>query len=117
MDGLTEVSSMRAAIEKSMTHNPLLIDPRTSEWTQWWDLVIVTLLVVVLFLTPYEVAFLRGGSIDVLFGVNRLFDLIFFLSVIIIFFKTLFDIFIFLLFHILQVQVRGQAVLTVNCES
>ena len=68
---------MREAIKAAMGEGKKVIDPRTSEWTQWWDLIIVTLLVVVLFLTPYEVAFLPP-RIDVLFGVNRVFDLIFF---------------------------------------
>ena len=42
------------------------IDPNASEWTAYWDLMMMALLTVVLFLTPYEVAFL-SPSVDVLF--------------------------------------------------
>lgn len=81
---LTNVDSMRAAIKKASGDGSFVIDPRSSEWTHWWDLVVVILLVVVLFLTPYEVAFLEPGLVEpmavALFVVNRLFDLVFFLD-------------------------------------
>jgi hypothetical protein len=83
---LTNVDSMRAAIKKASGDGSFVIDPRSSEWTHWWDLVVVILLVVVLFLTPYEVAFLEPGLVEpmavALFVVNRLFDLVFFLDMV-----------------------------------
>ena len=83
---LTNVDSMRAAIKKASGDGSFVIDPRSSEWTHWWDLVVVILLVVVLFMTPYEVAFLEPGLVEptavALFVVNRLFDLVFFLDMV-----------------------------------
>ena len=53
-----------------------MIDPNHAEWTAYWDLMMMLLLTVVLFLMPYEVAFLVP-SLDALFVINRLIDLIF----------------------------------------
>ena len=61
------------------------IDPNASEWTAYWDLMMMALLTVVLFLTPYEVAFL-SPSVDVLFIINRVLDLVFFCDMVIQFF-------------------------------
>ena len=77
LENLDTVEAMRSAIKSTLGEGRFVIDPRTAEWTQWWDLLIVSLLLVVLFLTPYEVAFLQP-SVDALFAVNRLFDLVFF---------------------------------------
>ena len=68
------------------------IDPNASEWTAYWDLMMMALLTVVLFLTPYEVAFLEAPSgwentlTDGLFWVNRAFDAAFLADLIINFF-------------------------------
>ena len=61
------------------------IDPNASEWTAYWDLMMMALLTVVLFLTPYEVAFL-APSVGVLFIINRVLDLVFFCDMVIQFF-------------------------------
>ena len=61
------------------------IDPNASEWTAYWDLMMMALLTVVLFLTPYEVAFL-SPSVGVLFIINRVLDLVFFCDMVIQFF-------------------------------
>ena len=62
-----------------------VIDPNHSEWTAYWDLMMMTLLTIVLFLTPYEVAFL-APSVGVLFAINRVLDLIFICDLVIQFF-------------------------------
>ena len=62
-----------------------VIDPNHSEWTAYWDLMMMTLLTIVLFLTPYEVAFL-APSVGVLFAINRVLDLIFICDLVMQFF-------------------------------
>ena len=62
-----------------------MIDPNNSEWTAYWDLMMMALLTIVLFLTPYEVAFL-APSVNGLFAVNRVLDLIFICDLVIQFF-------------------------------
>ena len=62
-----------------------VIDPNHAEWTAYWDLMMMMLLTVVLFLTPYEVAFL-APSVDALFAINRALDLIFICDLVIQFF-------------------------------
>ena len=62
-----------------------MIDPVNAEWTAYWDLMMMLLLTIVLFLTPYEVAFLPP-SVGVLFFINRFLDLIFICDLVIQFF-------------------------------
>ena len=38
LDGLDNVEAMRSAIERSVTGNRYVIDPREHEWCQYWDL-------------------------------------------------------------------------------
>ena len=53
-----------------------IIDPRTSTWIGKWDIFTSIALVFVAFVTPYEVALLEV-SLDLLFFINRLVDVIF----------------------------------------
>ena len=62
-----------------------VIDPNHSEWTAYWDLMMMSLLTIVLFLTPYEVAFL-APKVGVLFAINRALDLIFICDLVLQFF-------------------------------
>ena len=41
LDGLDNVEAMRSAIERSVTSNRYVIDPREHEWCQYWDLMMV----------------------------------------------------------------------------
>ena len=75
LEQLTEVAQMKRALIEA-THSPWVIDPNYAEWTQWWDLGMMALLIVVLFMTPFEVAFL-SPKVDALFCINRLFDFMF----------------------------------------
>jgi len=59
-----------------------VVHPLDQAWTQYWDLLVMGALVTVLFLTPYEVAFvdaldLSDPSLCVLFAFNRVIDAIF----------------------------------------
>ena len=82
---LTDVKAMTAAIRNATETRGWVIDPNHAEWTAYWDLMMMLLLTVVLFLMPYEVAFLVP-SLDALFVINRLIDLIFFCDLVIQFF-------------------------------
>ena len=73
------------AIRYATEQRGWVIDPNNSEWTAYWDLMMMTLLTIVLFLTPYEVAFL-APSVGVLFAINRVLDLIFICDLVIQFF-------------------------------
>jgi hypothetical protein len=53
-----------------------LIDPREVVWVQYWDLFMLIVLLVVLFLTPFEAALLADRDWG-LFAVNRFFDCVF----------------------------------------
>jgi len=82
---LADVEVMKKAMAAA-AGSPWVIDPTRDEWTQWWDLFMMAMLTVILFLTPYEVAFLEGGTIDGLFVVNRGFDVLFIIDLLINFF-------------------------------
>ena len=82
---LTDVKAMTAAIRNATETRGWVIDPNHAEWTAYWDLMMMLLLTVVLFLMPYEVAFLVP-SLDALFVINRLIDLIFACDLVIQFF-------------------------------
>ena len=82
---LTDVKAMTAAIRNATETRGWVIDPNHAEWTAYWDLMMMLLLTVVLFLMPYEVAFLVP-SLDALFVINRLIDLIFICDLVIQFF-------------------------------
>jgi len=51
-----------------------VIDPRTVRWMQWWDIVMMIALLFTALVTPLEVAFLEGGTVDGLFIINRVVD-------------------------------------------
>ena len=70
---------------RDATYNRWVIDPNYALWTGWWDLGMMVLLTVVLFVTPYEVAFL-SPNLDALFVINRVFDAIFMSDLVINFF-------------------------------
>ena len=70
---------------RDATYNRWVIDPNYALWTGWWDLGMMVLLTVVLFVTPYEVAFL-SPNFDALFVINRVFDAIFMSDLVINFF-------------------------------
>ena len=70
---------------RDATYNRWVIDPNYALWTGWWDLGMMVLLTVVLFVTPYEVAFL-SPNVDALFVINRVFDAIFMSDLVINFF-------------------------------
>jgi len=64
-----------------------LLDPRSSKFLPWWDGITSAALLYVAIVTPFEVAFLTSsGSIDPLFVINRLLDVIFFCDLIFQFF-------------------------------
>jgi len=90
MDALTEVASMRRAIESTLKASRYVIDPHLAEWTHWWDLLMIVLLTVILFMTPYEVAFLPF-AIGPLFYVNRVFDMVLLLDMVMQFFLSFQD--------------------------
>ena len=91
LSDLTEVGAMKQAIAQASSSR-WVIDPNNTNWCHWWDLFMMVLLFVVLFLTPYEVAFLEAPSgwentlTDGLFWVNRAFDAAFLADLIINFF-------------------------------
>ena len=70
---------------RNATAGGWVIDPNHADWTAYWDLMMMALLTVVLFLTPYEVAFL-APSVGVLFAINRVLDLIFICDLVMQFF-------------------------------
>ena len=82
---LTRACTFPKQAIRNATTGGWAIDPNASEWTAYWDLMMMALLTVVLFLTPYEVAFL-APSVGVLFVINRVLDLIFFCDMVIQFF-------------------------------
>ena len=40
-----------------------VIDPRTTKWMQWWDIIMMLALLFTAMVTPLEVAFLEGGTV------------------------------------------------------
>ena len=54
-----------------------LIDPRSSKFMGHWDVVGLMALVFTALVTPYEISFLEGGTVNPLFIVNRVVDMIF----------------------------------------
>ena len=71
--------------EKQRRH---LIDPRSSNFLPWWDLLTGIALIYTAFVTPFEVAFLPAASsaLQPTFLINRLLDLIFSVDMVIQFF-------------------------------
>ena len=64
--------------------NPWLVDPNSPEMKRW-DLCSICLLLFVMLVTPYEVAFLET-SLNVLFVINRIVDLFFISDMVLQFF-------------------------------
>lgn len=63
----------------------LLIHPESNRWLRRWEYISFVALVYVCFVTPYEVAFLKLRY-DPLFYINRLWDAIFFVDLVLQFF-------------------------------
>lgn len=81
----TSVKSVNEMMTSASRKQQGVLDPRSSTFIQQWDVSILLLLLVIACITPYEVAFLPSGEVDVLFGFNRLVDLLFLFDMVIAF--------------------------------
>lgn len=76
-------------VEDNVTPEWYMIDSRTSRHIAKWDLTLVVALLFVAVLTPFEVAFLPPPqSIDWLFTMNRVIDVIFATDMVAVCFRT-----------------------------
>ena len=63
-----------------------IIDPRKSKFMPMWDVVMLASLLFTALVTPYEVTFIEEGAcVTILFVINRLIDLLFFIDICLIF--------------------------------
>ena len=83
----SNVAVMREVLERASLETEkrslFLLDPREKHWLAQWDMVMMTCLIFVAIVTPYEVAFLQDNGTDALFWVNIVLDCAFFFDMII----------------------------------
>ena len=69
-----------------MDKKGFVIDPRGNRWMPHWDVVMVFALLFVAIVTPVEVTFSNEGKyVTVLWGINRVVDLLFIVDMVLIF--------------------------------
>ena len=85
---LLKARGLNVALDASQLPAWYMIDSRSSKHIIKWDFTLVLALVVVALVTPFEVAFLpQAQSLDGLFWVNRILDLIFAVDIVVVCFR------------------------------
>ena len=85
---LLKARGLNVALDASQLPAWYMIDSRSSKHITKWDFTLVLALVVVALLTPFEVAFLpQAQSVDGLFWVNRILDLVFAVDIVVVCFR------------------------------
>ena len=76
----------RRALEREYVGDRFTVNPRRAWWLPLWDLIMLGAMLFTALITPYEVTFLDDGPcITLLFVVNRIVDLCFFLDLLLLF--------------------------------